>query len=49
MCACGELDPSYVCVTHRETRHDPHSDPDRNDPYYEPEVQSPAEYEVLDG
>jgi len=48
MCACGELDPSYVCVTHRDTRFDPHSDPDRNDPY-ETEPQSPAEYEVIDG
>lgn len=23
MCACGEHDPSYVCVAHRDTRHDP--------------------------
>ena len=47
MCSCGELDPSYVCVTHRETRFDPHSDPDRNDPY-EAEPQSPSEYEVVE-
>jgi len=33
MCQCGELDPSYVCVTHRDTRFDPYSDPDRGDPY----------------
>lgn len=50
MCAC---EPSFTCSRCRDTRLDPLyllSDPEQGDPYnLEPELDRPAELEVLDG
>lgn len=49
MCSCGDPDPSYVCVTHLDTRHDPGYFLVDDTPQDEPERERPSEYEVSDG
>jgi hypothetical protein len=46
MCSCDE---GTVCVTHRDTRHDPGYFDVDDTPQEPPEVVSPNEYEVSDG